>query len=121
MSDRRAELIELTNQFVDAFNRQNLDDVVRREAGQRSVGQRLAGHRARGKVGRGARGEPQVFDGLTRQVGQGEVETEGCAFFFGPFDLGEIDLDTAGILHDVDVATDTGSIDQVSALTPSVA
>ena len=28
MSDRRAELIELTNQFVDAFNRQNLDDVV---------------------------------------------------------------------------------------------
>ena len=28
MSDRRAELIELTNPFVDAFNRQNLDDVV---------------------------------------------------------------------------------------------
>ena len=28
MGNRRAELIELTNQFVDAFNRQNLDDVV---------------------------------------------------------------------------------------------
>ena len=40
----------------------NLDDVV----GQRWAGQRLTGHRARGKVGRGARGEPQVFDGLTR-------------------------------------------------------
>ena len=28
MGDRRAELIELTNEFVDAFNRQSLDDVV---------------------------------------------------------------------------------------------
>lgn len=28
MANRRAELISLTNQFVDAFNRQNLDDVV---------------------------------------------------------------------------------------------
>ncbi len=28
MSDRRAELLDLTNRFVDAFNRQNLDDVV---------------------------------------------------------------------------------------------
>ena len=28
MSDRRAELVELTTRFVDAFNRQDLDDVV---------------------------------------------------------------------------------------------
>ncbi len=28
MSERRAELIDLTNRFVDAFNRQSLDDVV---------------------------------------------------------------------------------------------
>ena len=28
MTDRRAELIDLTNRFVDAFNRQSLDDVV---------------------------------------------------------------------------------------------
>ena len=28
MPDRRAELIDLTNRFVDAFNRQSLDDVV---------------------------------------------------------------------------------------------
>ena len=28
MSDRRAELVKLTARFVDAFNRQNLDDVV---------------------------------------------------------------------------------------------
>ncbi len=28
MTDRRKELLELTNQFVDAFNRMNLDDVV---------------------------------------------------------------------------------------------
>ena len=29
MTDRRDELIQLTNDFVDAFNRMNLDDVVR--------------------------------------------------------------------------------------------
>jgi ketosteroid isomerase-like protein len=28
MTDRRDELIQLTNDFVDAFNRMNLDDVV---------------------------------------------------------------------------------------------
>ena len=28
MTDRRDELISLTNEFVDAFNRMNLDDVV---------------------------------------------------------------------------------------------
>ena len=28
MADRRSQLIELTNRFVDAFNRQDLDDVV---------------------------------------------------------------------------------------------
>ena len=28
MTDRRDQLIELTNDFVDAFNRMNLDDVV---------------------------------------------------------------------------------------------
>ena len=28
MTDRRDQLIQLTNEFVDAFNRMNLDDVV---------------------------------------------------------------------------------------------
>ena len=28
MNDRRDELVQLTNDFVDAFNRMNLDDVV---------------------------------------------------------------------------------------------
>ena len=28
MADRRAELLELTTKFVDAFNRQSLDDIV---------------------------------------------------------------------------------------------
>ena len=28
MTDRRDELVQLTNDFVDAFNRMNLDDVV---------------------------------------------------------------------------------------------
>ena len=28
MTDRRQELLTLTDQFVDAFNRMNLDDVV---------------------------------------------------------------------------------------------
>ena len=28
MTDRRQELLALTDQFVDAFNRMNLDDVV---------------------------------------------------------------------------------------------
>ena len=28
MTDRRKELLSLTDQFVDAFNRMNLDDVV---------------------------------------------------------------------------------------------
>ena len=28
MSDRRAELVAMTEKFVDAFNRMNLDDIV---------------------------------------------------------------------------------------------
>ena len=50
MTDRRDELIQLTNDFVDAFNRMNLDDVVRffAEDGiyEDSTGGRHIGHDA---------------------------------------------------------------------------
>ena len=50
MTDRRDELISLTNEFVDAFNRMNLDDVVAffAEGGiyEDSTGGRHIGHDA---------------------------------------------------------------------------
>ena len=50
MADRREELLELTNQFVDAFNRMDLDDVVSffSEDGvyEDSAGGRHVGHKA---------------------------------------------------------------------------
>lgn len=50
MSNRRDELIQLTNDFVDAFNRMNLDDVVAFFASdgvyEDSTGGRHVGHAA---------------------------------------------------------------------------
>ncbi len=50
MTDRRTELIELTDKFVDAFNRMNLDDVVATFAEngvyEDSTGGRHVGHDA---------------------------------------------------------------------------
>lgn len=50
MSNRRDELIQLTNNFVDAFNRMNLDDVVAFFASdgvyEDSTGGRHVGHEA---------------------------------------------------------------------------
>ena len=50
MSNRRNELIQLTNNFVDAFNRMNLDDVVAFFASdgvyEDSTGGRHVGHEA---------------------------------------------------------------------------
>ena len=50
MTDRRQELLALTNQFVDAFNRMNLDDVVsffsEDAVYEDSAGGRHVGHKA---------------------------------------------------------------------------
>ena len=50
MTDRRQELLALTDQFVDAFNRMNLDDVVsffsEDAVYEDSAGGRHAGHKA---------------------------------------------------------------------------
>ena len=50
MSDRRQELLEMTDKFVDAFNRMNLDDVVSTFAKdgvyEDSTGGRHVGHDA---------------------------------------------------------------------------
>jgi len=50
MTDRRQELLALTDQFVDAFNRMNLDDVVsffsEGAVYEDSVGGRHVGHKA---------------------------------------------------------------------------
>ena len=50
MTDRRQELLTLTDQFVDAFNRMNLDDVVsffsEDAVYEDSAGDRHVGHKA---------------------------------------------------------------------------
>ena len=50
MTDRRQELLALTDQFVDAFNRMNLDDVVsffsEDAVYEDSAGGRYVGHKA---------------------------------------------------------------------------
>ena len=50
MTDRRQELLSLTDQFVDAFNRMNLDDVVsffsEDAVYEDSAGRRHVGHKA---------------------------------------------------------------------------